>query len=89
MHAATPRFARSCRAARSGYDALDNDPLAGLTLHPNDFGTSVRAIVHEAGFPRERIALGLEGGYDLDSYAGMPGGLARTCEALVSEFAEC
>jgi hypothetical protein len=48
----------------------------------------VRAIVQEAGFPRERIALGLEGGYDLDSYAGMPGGLASTCEALVSEFAE-
>ena len=68
----------------SGYDALDNDLLAGMTLHPNDFGESIHAIVTEAGFPRERIALGLEGGYDLDEYAGMPGGLARTCEALLA-----
>lgn len=68
----------------AGYDALDNDLLAGMTLHPNDFGESIHAIVTEAGFPRERIALGLEGGYDLDEYAGMPGGLARTCEALLA-----
>lgn len=67
----------------AGFDALDNDPLAGLTLHPNDFHASVEAIV-QAGFPREKIALGLEGGYDLDLFAGMPGGLLRTCAALVA-----
>ena len=67
----------------AGYDALDNDPLAGLALHPDDFYTSVRAIVDEFGFPKERIALGLEGGYDLDAFAGLPGGLMRTCAALV------
>ena len=40
-------------------------------------------IVDEWGYPAERVALGLEGGYDLDSESGMPAGLVATCRGLV------
>ena len=36
----------------------------------------------EFGFPRERIALGLEGGYDLGD-VGMPAAVVETAAALV------
>ena len=53
----------------AGFDGLAADPLAKMELAPADFVASVRMIADE--FPRERtagrerIALGLEGGYDL------------------------
>ena len=66
----------------AGYDALAADPLATMELDPEDFGESVRLIVEQFGFPVERIAVGLEGGYDLDLERGMPAAVVRTCEAL-------
>mgnify|MGYP006140347185 CR=1 FL=1 len=68
-----------------GFDALEADPLATMTLTPDDFATSVRMIVDEFGFPPSRVALGLEGGYSLDSDAGMPAALVATCGALLLE----
>ena len=66
----------------AGFDGLAADPLAKMELAPADFGASVRMIADEFGFPRERIALGLEGGYDLGD-AGMPAAVVETAAALV------
>ena len=74
-----PRLLLIC----AGYDGLEADPLATMTLQPTDFGASVRMITRDFGFPAARIALGLEGGYDLSSDAGMPAALTQTCMALV------
>ena len=67
----------------AGYDALESDPLGTMTLRPGDFAAAVRMILDDFGYPVERVALGLEGGYDLDSEVGMPAGLVATCRALV------
>ena len=87
---AAPQDAAACWEAPpglllvcAGYDALESDPLATMSLRPEDFAAAVRMIVDEWGYPAERVALGLEGGYDLDSEAGMPAGLVATCRALV------
>ena len=69
----------------AGYDALEADPLATMGLEPCDYKKSVDMIVREFGFPRERIALGLEGGYCLDPDVGMPAGVVATCSALLEE----
>ena len=68
----------------AGYDALAGDPLATMALSPDDFRASIEMVAGEFGFPRERIALGLEGGYNLDPHVGMPAGLVATCAALTS-----
>lgn len=47
----------------AGYDATHADPLAGISLKPEDFGVFTRyclALTH-------RLLFGLEGGYDLDA----------------------
>ena len=87
---AAPQDAAACWEAPpglllvcAGYDALESDPLATMSLRPEDFAAAVRMIVDEWGYPAERVALGLEGGYDLDSEAGMSAGLVATCRALV------
>ena len=54
-----------------------------MTLSPTDFSASVSMICGEFGFPRERVALGLEGGYDLSEEVGMPAAVVATCEALL------
>lgn len=53
-----------------------------MALNPRDFEAAVRMLLDEFGFPAERVALGLEGGYDLDPVAGMPAALVATCLAL-------
>ena len=58
------------------------DPLATMELSPADYGEAVRAVLDEHGFPAERVALGLEGGYALSAEDGMPAALVRTCTAL-------
>ena len=68
----------------AGYDALEADPLATMRLQPSDYYESVQIILNEFGFPAERIALGLEGGYDLCHKSGMPAGVVQTCAAFVS-----
>ena len=69
-----------CLLVCSGYDALEPDPLATMTLQPSDFARSVDAIL--ARYPRTRVALGLEGGYALGA-GGMPEAFTETCRALV------
>ena len=54
-----------------------------MSLSPEDFAAAVRMILEEFGYPAERVALGLEGGYDVDSETGMPAGRVATCRALV------
>lgn len=68
----------------SGYDALEADPLATMMLSPATYGESIHSITHEFGFPCERIALGLEGGYSLSQEDGMPAALVQTVAALLS-----
>ena len=52
----------------AGYDALDPDPLASMTLTPADFREAMTLVL--AGFPREKIGLGLEGGYGAGACVG-------------------
>jgi acetoin utilization deacetylase AcuC-like enzyme len=52
----------------AGFDASENDPIAGLGLGSGDFGEMTRAIVelaHDAC--KGRLVSTLEGGYDLDA----------------------
>lgn len=69
----------------AGYDALNGDPLATMALQPKDFYTSIRLIIDEFNFPTNRIALGLEGGYNLNMDDGMPAGIVETCAALLTK----
>ena len=71
----------------AGFDGLEADPLATMTLQPSDYAASIREIIETFGFPLERVALGLEGGYDLSGEDGMPAGLVHTCGALVEHVA--
>ena len=68
----------------AGYDGLLADPLATMELSPADYGEAVRAVLDEHGFPAERVAIGLEGGYALDLEEGMPAALVETCGALIA-----
>jgi acetoin utilization deacetylase AcuC-like enzyme len=47
----------------AGYDANQDDPLAGVSLHPDDFGAFTTQIRDLA----PHLMFGLEGGYDLPS----------------------
>jgi acetoin utilization deacetylase AcuC-like enzyme len=63
--------------------AVAGDPLATMTCKASDFGHATRLVTHTFGFPPCRVALGLEGGYDLDEAEGMPAALVHTCAALI------
>lgn len=47
----------------AGYDATDDDPLAGISLQPQDYGIFTNYCLQLT----RRILFGLEGGYDLNS----------------------
>ncbi len=47
----------------AGYDANHDDPLAGISLQPQDFGVFTAECLKLT----RRILFGLEGGYDLDA----------------------
>ncbi len=47
----------------AGYDATADDPLAGISLQPQDYGIFTNYCLQLT----RRILFGLEGGYDLDS----------------------
>lgn len=47
----------------AGYDATANDPLAGISLQPSDYGIFTNYCLQLT----RRIVFGLEGGYDLES----------------------
>lgn len=49
----------------AGYDANEADQLAGINLHPEDFGTFTEYCLQITS----KILFGLEGGYDLDAIA--------------------
>jgi len=61
----------------AGYDALDSDPVANVSLRPGDFYTMTR-LVKERCSPIP-ICLGLEGGYNL---AELPLAVEQTLMAL-------
>ena len=66
----------------AGFDGLAADPLAKMALSPDDFRAPIEMVA--ASSPAGRVALGLEGGRDLDPHVGMPAGLVVTCAALTS-----
>ncbi|MEC4891555.1 MAG: histone deacetylase [Oscillatoria sp. PMC 1051.18] len=49
----------------AGYDANDADPLAGISLQPEDYGIFTKYCLQIT----RRILFGLEGGYDLQALA--------------------
>jgi acetoin utilization deacetylase AcuC-like enzyme len=49
----------------AGYDATSADPLGGMALQPQDFGTLTRYCLEVT----PRLMFGLEGGYDFDAIA--------------------
>ena len=51
----------------AGYDALDSDELASVSLSARDFGEMTSKLFSEIG---PSVALGLEGGYQLSEFAG-------------------
>jgi len=59
----------------AGYDANHDDPLAGISLQPSDYGIFTDYCL---GITR-RIVFGLEGGYDLDSLAASVKATLETC----------
>ena len=74
----------------AGYDALDSDPLASVSLNPNDYETMVhslhrhlaRCFQGQQQFPA--IVLGLEGGYHLQKDGnGLDEAVLATVKALV------
>ena len=61
----------------AGYDALASDPMANVSLQPEDFYEITRLIKDKTeGVP---ICLGLEGGYNLDD---LPVAIEHTLKAL-------
>ncbi len=77
------RFAPTWVLASAGYDAHRADPMAGLSLTAGDFAdiaTRVRAFAPGPG----RLAMLLEGGYDLDALRASVG--ASVAAVLDVEF---
>jgi acetoin utilization deacetylase AcuC-like enzyme len=57
----------------AGYDALDSDELASVSLNAQDFGRMTRRLsehLGEATSKRPALIFGLEGGYQLSKMAG-------------------
>jgi len=50
----------------AGFDAFENDPLAGMALTGHGYAEIVSAIVHAAEKREGRVGMVLEGGYDLN-----------------------
>ena len=63
----------------AGYDALDDDPLAGLCFNPQDFGVIMKLLLEK--FPNTDFVLGLEGGYSL-AQNGISAGVCETLRAF-------
>ena len=49
----------------AGYDANQNDPLASISLQPEDYSLLTKYVLQITNYP----LFGLEGGYDLDTLA--------------------
>lgn len=57
------RFNPDLLIISAGFDANADDPLAGVLLKPEDFGTFTKLCLEVT----PKILFGLEGGYDFDS----------------------
>ena len=60
----------------AGYDANQADPLAGICLHPQDYGILTKYLLTL----NKPLLFGLEGGYDLETLAAS---VVATLEALL------
>ncbi len=70
----------------AGYDAHVADPLGGMAVSATGFrGMTDRVLAWADGLCGGRLALVLEGGYDLQ---GLADGVAASCEALLALPAE-
>jgi acetoin utilization deacetylase AcuC-like enzyme len=63
----------------AGYDGLDSDELASVSLHSSDYGRMTRALLDRIRLQQQsssgsgkaaRLILGMEGGYQLQEMAG-------------------
>lgn len=76
----------------AGYDGLESDELASVSLAPADYGTMVRKLhehlerEHDGSVPP--VVLGLEGGYQLrtDDGRGLDAAVMETVASLVDCF---
>ena len=59
----------------AGYDANHNDPLAGISLQPEDYGLFTEYCLQIT----RKILFGLEGGYDLPSLSQSVLATIETC----------
>jgi acetoin utilization deacetylase AcuC-like enzyme len=79
-------FAPELVLVSAGFDASARDPLAQMELSPNAFGWMARELARvSAATARGRMALVLEGGYDL---VALEAGLSAAIEGMLSERAE-
>ncbi len=73
----------------SGFDAHRRDPLAQLELDSNCYGAMTTALLeHVDGAGHGRLALFLEGGYDLDALEESVCAVARALEGARYELAD-
>lgn len=66
----------------AGYDANAADPLAGISLQPQDYSTFTNYCLQLT----HRIVFGLEGGYDLTTLAQSVVATLETCLAIIYEL---
>ncbi len=59
------KFAPDILIVSAGYDGNHNDPLAGISLQPQDYRVLTKYVLQISEYP----LFGLEGGYDFDSLA--------------------
>ena len=81
---AVDAFAPTWILVSAGFDAHRDDPLAGLCLSSGDFGALAGTVAQFAPGPG-RLALFLEGGYDLDA---LRASVATTVAVLVGAHVE-
>ena len=63
----------------AGYDANHDDPLAGISLQPQDYGIFTNYCLQIT----RRIVFGLEGGYDLTALAESVKATIASCLTIV------
>ena len=74
----------------AGYDALDSEELASVSLNANDYGKMTRALlakIRQSSKPTG-LLLGLEGGYQLGHMAGggnLQQAVVETVKALIED----
>jgi acetoin utilization deacetylase AcuC-like enzyme len=79
-------FAPELVLVSAGFDASARDPLAQMELSPNAFGWMARELARvSAATAKGRMALVLEGGYDL---VALEAGLSAAIEGMLSDRAD-